>query len=484
MCGIAAISLTPGSTINARALSHALLSQIEKRGSHASGFAFSTTEGVTGSYKSDKPGSQLPLGTMPRNASTVILHTRFATQGSPSDNRNNHPVMSPSGNIALVHNGVISNDTMLRRDLGMSADLGEVDSLVIPALLEAEGSTAFKKLRGYAAVSWIDSAAPNMLQIARLKQSPVAYAALFDGSFVMASTEEILVDALEDAGLYYGGVFSLGERRQITVEHGFIHDHFETASMSYDTSAWNRHSAATSGTATTRGYVPPARPTTTTTTKTTGSEDKPVAKSNVTPILSKTAEPKPEVKAEESSCSTEVAIFERTLAEREADWERMEDEVRAALVSNAMSFDDGDDLEGGMALALADSVVNEDGDMTSAEFDAFVASLSDEVPNATAGYYTLDTDGDITYFPTLDDLESCLKMLGAMTRRESDIFADAPDTEHWANYVQDIGAMTESGNRESFVEDMARIDEHESPAVRHLDIIRDGVGRILSIAGR
>ena len=78
------------------------------------------SDGSTGFYKQPRPGSQLSLGELPRDARTVILHTRFATQGSTSDNRNNHPVISPEGNIALVHNGVISNDHLLRGDLGLT----------------------------------------------------------------------------------------------------------------------------------------------------------------------------------------------------------------------------------------------------------------------------------------------------------------------------------------------------------------------------
>lgn len=221
MCGIAGFSLATGSKVNARKLSHSLLKQIEKRGNQASGYAWNTAT-ASGYHKQDVSGSNLPLKSMPKSAQSVILHTRLATHGSIKNNANNHPVQSPDSSISLVHNGVIYNHDLVRKEMP-GFRLPEVDTAVIPALLQKfESTDKFSMLDGDAAVAWLDEAQRGTLKVARVSHSPLTVAQLLDGSFVFASTESILIAALKDAGLTYTFIMDVKERTLLTVRQGRI----------------------------------------------------------------------------------------------------------------------------------------------------------------------------------------------------------------------------------------------------------------------
>ena len=56
------------------------------------------------------------LESTPLSGSVGIGHTRWATHGEPSD-ENSHPHLSQSGEVAVVHNGIIENYAPLREKL-------------------------------------------------------------------------------------------------------------------------------------------------------------------------------------------------------------------------------------------------------------------------------------------------------------------------------------------------------------------------------
>ena len=128
--------------------------------------------------------SALGKGSVP-DAQLGIAHTRWATHGVPSE-VNAHPHLSQSGNITLVHNGIIENYVSLRKQLesrGYSFQ-SETDTEVLVQLIEYTMALrktnllesvrhALKLVIGAYAIAVIDKRCPDTIVCAR-KSSPLA----------------------------------------------------------------------------------------------------------------------------------------------------------------------------------------------------------------------------------------------------------------------------------------------------------------------
>ncbi len=413
MCGIAGFSLRTGSKVNSRALAHELLSAIEDRGSHASGFAFITDDDL-GVYKTNKPGSQLPMFELPRRARNVVLHTRFATQGTPLVDANNHPVISPEGTIALVHNGVISNDWGFREEYGGEFEgLATVDSSVIPAVIERYGVDAVNKLEGYAAVAWLDerSLERQTLHLARLDFSPVAYTWLLDGSFVFASTEALLRRALDRLQLPYGGVFEMSEGEYFQIVNGIPVSRRDDLEMQEDSWVRYRYASATAG-----GHG--------------GSEGG--ARTYI------------------GSSVGNIQTFDDDAPTDDDDDMSWEDDYRARSCTTGSK-------DAAMAL-LPESNKSED----------------------LQGYYITIEDGAIEALESLEQLESRLQWYSEMGLWDNPPFPNVEQKHRWVNFIIDVGHISVKDGMVSWLEDLAEIDQHESPAVYNLDYVRDGLAVIIN----
>lgn len=125
----------------------ALALESEARGTDAAGIAY-YNEGRLCVNKRPGP-AHLSRFRVPKDAWTVMGHTRLTTQGNAKRNQNNHPFVGHLGKteFALAHNGVLNNDKTLRQTLRLPKTRIETDSYVAVQLLEQESALDFSSLQ-------------------------------------------------------------------------------------------------------------------------------------------------------------------------------------------------------------------------------------------------------------------------------------------------------------------------------------------------
>lgn len=184
------------------ALAHAS----EARGTDATGIAYNY-HGKLLIYKRPCPGRCMRFH-VPEDARTVMGHTRMATQGNCRKNYNNHPFPGRAGGqaFALAHNGVLSNDDILRRKLALPETKIETDSYVAVQLIEKKKTLTLNSLqfmaeqvRGSFTFTVLDEA--DNLYVIKGDNPFCLYHYPRYGLYLYCSTEEILQTALSGAGL-------------------------------------------------------------------------------------------------------------------------------------------------------------------------------------------------------------------------------------------------------------------------------------------
>ena len=226
MCGIAGFCLNKEECIDAKKLSAMLLEGIVERGRDATGAAW--YNGLKDEVRYTKAPysattfikSRVPL--IPSGVKNVILHTRWATQGSPKNENNNHPIVIE--NLVGVHNGHIVNDKEILKQYRNHKRIGEVDSeaAFVMAKYEKNPLEVFPDIIGRAAIAWIDGDRGRELNLARITGSPLCVAQTPMGSTVFASTQSILEKAMKKADLKIEWIAEMKEYEYMKVKNGAI----------------------------------------------------------------------------------------------------------------------------------------------------------------------------------------------------------------------------------------------------------------------
>ncbi|WP_417898329.1 glutamine--fructose-6-phosphate transaminase (isomerizing) [Bacillus haimaensis] len=155
------------------------LEKLEYRGYDSAGIAVMNEEGVHVFKEKGRIADLREVVDASVAATVGIGHTRWATHGVPSK-VNAHPHQSTSGRFTLVHNGVIENYAILKREYLQGVELvSETDTEVVVQIIEKfanEGQhievalrNTLAILKGSYAIALVDNEDPDTIYVGKNK---------------------------------------------------------------------------------------------------------------------------------------------------------------------------------------------------------------------------------------------------------------------------------------------------------------------------
>jgi len=182
------------------------LKRLEYRGYDSAGVAMIDDKGGLNVYKTKGKVSDLEAYAADKDLSGCvgIAHTRWATHGEPNS-VNAHPHYSSSGNLAIIHNGIIENYAVLKRQLiekGVTFR-SNTDTEVLIQLIEyiqqnkhvdllSAVRMALRTVIGAYAIAVLDKNNPDQIIAAR-KSSPLVVG-IGDDEFFLGSDASPIIE--------------------------------------------------------------------------------------------------------------------------------------------------------------------------------------------------------------------------------------------------------------------------------------------------
>src|SRR3984885_15826253 len=176
------------------------LKRLEYRGYDSAGIAVFCADGKLGIRRAQGKLRNLEdvIRIDPVDGSFGIGHTRWATHGRPTE-ENAHPHRDCTGNLVVVHNGIVENYLALKKELTEAGHkfVTETDTEIIAHLIEEELKQspkapleeavrrAVKRLTGAFAIGVLSANEPDKLVAARM--GPPAVIGIGEGEYFLAS---------------------------------------------------------------------------------------------------------------------------------------------------------------------------------------------------------------------------------------------------------------------------------------------------------
>lgn len=185
------------------------LKRLEYRGYDSAGVALLNGAGIEVTKRAGKIHVlEDALDKAPSTATCGIAHTRWATHGAPNQ-PNAHPHTSRDGEIALVHNGIIENAAVIKKQLRKEGYpfTSETDTEVVVHLIdflwedgepmEDAVAAALRQVEGAYGIAVVSSRDPNKIVVAR-NGSPLLIGVGHDGEMLAGSDAAAVIGSTRD----------------------------------------------------------------------------------------------------------------------------------------------------------------------------------------------------------------------------------------------------------------------------------------------